>query len=267
MEATIAKSCWGRAFGMLFGIGTQIGFAITVFFLFFYLRDGSSSRAPNWVLIDAALALQFTLVHSFLLLPRVRSWLGRVMAPQFYGCLFCVATCAGLGLMIAFWRSSSTVVWDTAGYPAAVLRAGYYAAWVGLVLTLRVTGFGYQTGWTQWLYWYRRESLPRRPFINSGIYRWFRHPAYACFLGLIWFTPRMTVDHALLTAIWTAYVFIGSYLKDLRLTHYLGDTYREYASRVPGYPGIFFGPLSKWPRPMSLAKTQNGSDCPQKQAA
>ena len=49
------------------------------------------------------------------------------------------------------------------------------------------------------------------------------------FLGLIWFTPRMTADHALLTAIWSVYIFVGSYLKDLRLEFYLGDTYREYA--------------------------------------
>ena len=32
-------------------------------------------------------------------------------------------------------------------------------------------------------------------------------------------------------------MFVGSCLKDQRLAFYLGDTYREYASRVPGYPG------------------------------
>jgi hypothetical protein len=69
---------------------------------------------------------------------------------------------------------------------------------------------------------------------------------YLSFLGLIWFTPRMTADHALLTGVWTAYIFVGSCLKDRRMTFYLGGTYREYASRVPGYPGFFFGPLGKW---------------------
>ena len=59
----------------------------------------------------------------------------------------------------------------------------------------------------------------------------------------------MSADRLLLAAVWTAYIFVGSYLKDQRLTYYLGDTYREYASRVAGYPGIFFfGPLAKWPR-------------------
>ena len=58
----------------------------------------------------------------------------------------------------------------------------------------------------------------------------------------------MTADHAVLTAIWTVYVFVGSHLKDQRLTIYLGDTYRQYARRVTGYPGLFFGPLGKWDR-------------------
>ena len=40
---------------------------------------------------------------------------------------------------------------------------------------------------------------------------------------------------------------VGSYLKDERLTYYLGDRYRDYQSRVSGYPGIWFGPLGRVP--------------------
>jgi protein-S-isoprenylcysteine O-methyltransferase Ste14 len=45
----------------------------------------------------------------------------------------------------------------------------------------------------------------------------------------------MTSDRALLVAIWTVYIFLGSYLKDLRLIHYVGDAYREYRAGVPAY--------------------------------
>jgi len=55
------------------------------------------------------------------------------------------------------------------------------------------------------------------------------------FLGLVWFTPDMTIDRVVLVGIWTVYIFLGSYLKDLRLIHYLGDTYRKYQSQVPAY--------------------------------
>ena len=78
-----------------------------------------------------------------------------------------------------------------------------------------------------------------------GAYHFFRHPVYLSFLGLVWFTPRMTLDHAVLTGIWTVYIFVGSYLKDRRLTYYLGDAYRAYQAKVPGYPLVPFGPLGK----------------------
>jgi protein-S-isoprenylcysteine O-methyltransferase Ste14 len=74
-----------------------------------------------------------------------------------------------------------------------------------------------------------------------------RHPVYLSFLGLIWFVPTVTLDRALLIAVWTVYVFVGSYLKDRRLQHYLGPTYREYQARVPGYPGMIAGPLARVP--------------------
>jgi hypothetical protein len=56
----------------------------------------------------------------------------------------------------------------------------------------------------------------------------------------------MTFDHALLTGVWTIYIFVGSSLKDHRLEFYLGSSYRDYATRVAGYPGIFLGPLARW---------------------
>ena len=55
------------------------------------------------------------------------------------------------------------------------------------------------------------------------------------FLGLTWFTPDMTINRAVLVAIWTVYIFLGSLLKDFRLQYYLGNTYEDYRARVPAY--------------------------------
>ena len=63
-------------------------------------------------------------------------------------------------------------------------------------------------------------------FAVRSIYRVLRHPVYVSFLGLIWFTPVMTLDHALLTVAWTAYIFVGSVLKDRRMLFFLGKSYR-----------------------------------------
>ena len=245
------RAWWVRAGGISFGLGTHIFFFPTVYYLFFFLRDGIIRPASGWLAIDCALALQFAVIHSLVLLPRTKSMLSRIIPSQLYGNLFAVATCVGLSLMFINWRSSPALIWDARGWSRIVISTGFYASWVSLIYSLKLVGLGYQTGWTQWVHWLRREALPRREFVERSVYGWTRHPVYLSFLGLIWFTPRMTADHAVLTGLWTAYIFVGSYLKDQRLTFYLGDTYREYASRVPGYPGVFFGPLGKWRSPES----------------
>jgi len=70
----------------------------------------------------------------------------------------------------------------------------------------------------------------------------------------VWFTPQMTLDHASLTAIWTAYIFYGSFLKDRRLEHFIGQAYRECQRQVPGYPLVASGPLGRR-SPNFLAET------------
>jgi protein-S-isoprenylcysteine O-methyltransferase Ste14 len=248
MEAKLdSATLLTRAAGTAFGLGTQALFGATVCALFLFLRDGSSRVVANWLAMDCLLALQFAIVHSVLLLPSVRSIISRSLPGSLYGCVFNATTCVGLWLVFRYWRASSVVVWDATGSARLSISTGFYASWIALYYSLRLSGLGYQTGWTQWLYWWRRQPLPRRGFVQRGAYRWLRHPVYLSFLGLIWFTPRMTADHVVLTGVWTAYVFVGSCLKDRRLAFYLGDAYREYASRVPGYPGFFFGPLGKWP--------------------
>jgi protein-S-isoprenylcysteine O-methyltransferase Ste14 len=235
-----------RAGGISFGIATQLLFAPTVCYVFLFLRDGAMRPASNWLSIDCLLAFQFAVPHSILLLPRVRSALSRVMPSQFYGSLFAASTCVSLWAIFVCWRSSPVLIWNAEGWSRIAIYAGFYASWAALIYSLKLVGLGYQSGWTQWMYWFRRQALPRREFVERNVYAWMRHPVYLSFLGLIWFTPHMTADHAILTGVWTVYIFVGSCLKDQRMAFYLGDTYHEYASRVPGYPGMFFGPLGKW---------------------
>jgi hypothetical protein len=58
---------------------------------------------------------------------------------------------------------------------------------------------------------------------------------YLSFLGLVWFTPVVTADRALLIVIWTAYIIVGSRFKDLRMTEFIGDSYRDYRLSVFGF--------------------------------
>ncbi|NUQ65762.1 MAG: hypothetical protein HUU20_25110 [Pirellulales bacterium] len=256
-----------RLAGIAFGVFTHVLFAVTVWYLFWFLKDGppiSDRGALEW---DAALAFQFAVVHSILLLPRVRKRLVPWIRSEFYGCFFCVATCATLLLTIAPWRASPVVLWECHGWLLRAVQAGFYASWVALVYSLALTGLGYQTGLTPWLHWLRGERPPRRGFQPRGAYRYLRHPVYLSFLGLVWFTPRMTLDHAVLTAIWTAYLLVGSVLKDRRLVHYLGDAYRRYQARVSGYPLVPFGPLARIPWQDPDTATQAAAAVPPQRTA
>jgi len=247
-------STWRRWLGIAAGLGTQVAFGFTVWYLFWFLRDGVLPPSPNRsaltsvLSLDVLLSLQFAVVHSLLLWPRTKAFVTRRLPTEFYGSLFCAATCLGLACMFWFWRGSPVELWHVEGRAASVIRTGFYASWVALFYSLSLTGLGYQTGWTQWWHWFRHRKLPRRQFVERGAYAWMRHPVYLSFLGLVWFTPHMSIDHAVLTGLWTVYLFFGSHLKDLRLEGFLGDVYRDYCTRVRGYPFVFFGPLGKHAR-------------------
>jgi protein-S-isoprenylcysteine O-methyltransferase Ste14 len=254
---------WRRVFGIAFGLGTHVLFGFTVWHLFFFLADGGTNSGAS-LLWDVLLALQFSVVHSSLLHPSVRKRLKSWIPSAFYGCFFCAVTCVSLLTIIHFWQTGGGFRWEAGGWTAVAIRCGFYASWAGLFYSLWLSGLGFQTGWTPWWHWLRRLPPPRREFREQGAYRVFRHPIYLSFLGLIWFTPHVTADRLLLIGLWTAYIGVGSYLKDERLAYFVGARYREYQERVPGYPLIAFGPLGRrTPRQPALpVDTDDGQPAP-----
>lgn len=197
-----------RLAGFTAGIATQAFFLLTVVYLFSFLRFGGQPQTANtlisnWLLTDILLAMQFVIPHSILLHPATRRRLNHLIIPEFYGLFYCAVTCMSLMLVFHFWQSNPHTVWDLSGNAKTAVVACFYSSWGMLIYSLALTGAGYQTGWTQWQFWLRGTKMPRREFVATGLYRWLRHPVYLSFLGLIWFTPRMTMDHVVLTAIWT----------------------------------------------------------------
>ncbi len=248
-----------RAAGILFGLATHGLFAVTVWYLYWFLK-GPATISPTraHLGIDALLAIQFAVPHSVLLLPAVRRRLTRTIPAAFYGCFYCLVTCLSLLLMFAGWQPSAPVIWQTTGIGSMLISAAFFGSWLALFYSLHLTGLGYQTGWTPWWHWLRGRPLPPRGFEPRGAYLWLRHPVYLSFLGLIWFTPVMTADHAVLTGVWTTYIVVGSCLKDRRLLFYLGDSYQQYQAAVPGYPGMLLGPLAR----RRMSATEAGQNRP-----
>jgi len=247
----------GRTVGIAFGLATHGLFAFTVWHLVWFLAGhgpgpgtgpGDASALCRGAVIDAALAAMFAVPHSVLLLPAVRRALTARFVPQaFYGCFYCVVTCVVLLATILAWQPSTVVVWAWPAPLAPWVTAAFAGCWCLLLYALHLTGLGHQTGFTPWWRWVRELPQERREFQPRGAYRLLRHPVYLSFLGLIWFTPIVTLDRAVLIAIWTGYIYVGSVLKDRRLAFFIGDRYREYQASVPGYPGMPAGPLARVP--------------------
>ncbi|HET6328365.1 MAG TPA: hypothetical protein VFG04_27025 [Planctomycetaceae bacterium] len=227
-----------RLLGIAFGALTQILFLVTLLPLYRFLRNdwASAPAGPLW--IDAALALGFAIPHSILLYPPTRKLVTRWLPSELYGCLFCLATCASLCLQFSLWRGSPIVVWAWPEKLQPLIHVAFLCCWGLTLYALWLTGLEYQTGIGPWWHWVRRRAVPRRQFAPRGAYRYLRHPVYLGFLGLVWFTPVLTADRVLLIGIWTGYVFVGSYLKDRRLAHSLGEPYLRYLREVPAYPFV-----------------------------
>ncbi len=234
--------CWSA-----FGIATQLGFAVTIPFLVWFMLIGASapttSATFDALLIDVLLILGFAVPHSIFLAPPVRRVLNRVMPREIFGCWFCLVSCVTLAALFIGWRPLPGELWHAHGNTAIAVDIAAGGAWLALVYSMWLGGLGYQTGATGLIAYLRRQPEARRTMCRRGAYQYLRHPIYLSFLLIAWITPVMSEAHLLLSVGLTIYIVIGSWLKDRRLAMFIGDEYRTYMAEVPGFPGLRWGPL------------------------
>ena len=75
------------------------------------------------------------------------------------------------------------------------------------------------------------EVEPR--FVNSGTYRWMRHPLYFFSMLFLWLNPVMMLDSFVFIVLATLYFWIGSVYEERRLERLFGVDYQAYQMRVP----------------------------------
>lgn len=226
-------------------LGVHLLLALTVWQLWWFqlavspaasASSGERDSIAVWLPVDLLLALQFAVPHSVLLRPAVRGWLTRKIVPSaWYGLFFCTATCLSLLLTFGAWRTCPVVIWQATGFSRFAIVAGFGFSWAFMLYSLNLTGLGWQTGLTPWLAAARGQAPPRREFRPTGVYRAIRHPVYLAVLGVLWFTPTLTLDRLVLVAVWSGYIVVGSRLKDARLAAAIGGPYRRYLAETPGY--------------------------------
>lgn len=184
--------------------------------------------------IDLFLLLSFAALHSALLTSAGRSLLGRFKSVAPHGTLYALSASLSIIMTVLCWRPLPGVIYAIDGAPARVIDLLYIASWLLMGRAMADTGALKQCGVAQW--W---DTVRRRPTLyreaRGGLYRVMRHPIYAAFLGMIWFTPRMTSGHLLLAAVWSSYIVVGAVWKERRLLRRAGG-YDAYCRRVPPLP-------------------------------
>lgn len=193
--------------------------------------------APAAWVANAALIVQFPLLHSFLLTRPGARVLAR-LAPRGLGTPLATTSFAALaalqfGGVFLLWTPSGRVWWEAAGGARVLLTGLHGGAWLLLARSMWEAGAPAQTGWLGWSAVARGRAPRFGPLPRSGLFARCRHPVYLSFALILWTTPTWTPDQLALSASFTAYCLLGPLLKERRYLRRHGEEYRRYRRQVP----------------------------------
>lgn len=192
---------------------------------------------PYAGLANAALVLQFPLVHSLLLTPPGQRWLAALL-PAHYGATLATtsyAIIASLQLLALFalWTPSGIIWWQAEGTAFYVICVAYAATWALLIKASFDAGAEVQSGALGWMS-LLQNIKPRFPGMpTGGLFRLIRQPIYAAFALTLWAVPVWTPDQVALAVTLTAYCLAAPRLKERRFAKRYGDRFRAYQRDVP----------------------------------
>lgn len=223
------------AFGALTHTAFAVGVGLMMYHLFFGLtRSWGAVPLPWAALANAALLLQFPLLHSFLLTGRGRKILGLIgpderLATSHYALIAALQ----LALTFAFWTPSGIVLFQATGPFFWVMSLAYALSWAILMLAIALSGLQLQSGMLGWLAM-ARDRKPEFPDMPThGLYRLIRQPIYAGFALTLWTMPTYSPDQLVLAVVWTIYCIVGPLHKERRFAAIYGDRFRAFQRRIP----------------------------------
>lgn len=206
--------------------------------MFFGLSESLGTVPWPWAaLANAALVLQFPLLHSFLLTPRGNKVLERLL-PDRYGktlatTTYAIVASAQLLALFTLWTPSEIVWFRAEGSPFWVICVAYAASWLLLIKASFDAGAEVQSGALGWMSLLAniRPVFPDMP--TAGLFRIVRQPIYVAFALTLWTVPVWTPDQLALAVSYTAYCLLAPRLKERRFTARYGDRFHGYRAQVP----------------------------------
>ncbi|MGY6410395.1 MAG: methyltransferase family protein [Alkalilacustris sp.] len=224
------------------GLVTHAVFAAAVLAMIGAMAFGMSEslgRVPQpwaWA-ANAALLLQFPLLHSLLLSAPGRRALARAL-PGPHGETLATTTYALIAsvqllALFALWTPSGVVWWRAECLAFAALCTAYAGAWLLLVKASFDAGAEVQSGALGWMSLMAgvRPRFPDMP--ERGLFRLIRHPIYVSFALTLWTVPVWTPDQLAVALTLTAYCLLAPLLKERRLAARHGARFERYRAGVP----------------------------------
>jgi hypothetical protein len=216
----------------LLGVGTMMAA------MYFGMSRSIGTVAPPWNWIaNAALLIQFPLVHSLLLGTRGRAVLGR-LAPTGTGSTLSTTTYATIAavqvfLLFGLWSPTGTVWWQASGPALVGMTLLYAASWLLLGKSMADAGLALQTGSLGWVALFRGVKPVYPPMPVTGLFRLTRQPIYVSFTLTLWTVPTWTPDQLVLALTLTAYCLAAPLRKEARFRRIYGADFDRYTKAVP----------------------------------
>ena len=206
--------------------------------MFFGMSESFGAVPWPWALLaNAALIVQFPLVHSLLLTGRG----GRVVTRLIPGphgttlatTTYAIIASAQLLALFALWTPSGIVWWRAEGFMFWAISTAYAASWLLLLKASFDAGAEVQSGALGWmsLMARKRPIFPDMP--TEGLFRLIRQPIYVAFALTLWTVPVWTPDQMVLAVCYTAYCLFAPRLKERRFASRYGGHFEAYRASVP----------------------------------
>lgn len=211
--------------------------AMMVAMYFGMSRAWGTVPAPWSWLANAALLVQFPVVHSLLLTSRGRALVNR-LGPGGTGTTLAPTTFVAIAslqvfALFALWSPSGTIWWQAHGAVLGVFVVLYAGAWLLLGKAMFDAGLSVQIGTLGWIALLRgqRPVYPKMP--TTGLFRLTRQPIYVAFTLTVWTVPTWTPDQLALAATFTAYCLFAPLFKEARYRRIYGAAFEAYTRTVP----------------------------------
>jgi protein-S-isoprenylcysteine O-methyltransferase Ste14 len=228
-----------------YGMVAYVAFVATLTYLVGFLAgavvpkgvdDGARGPTVVALAVDVGLLALFAGQHSVMARPWFKRWWTRLVPTAIERSTYVLAASAVLALVMWQWRPLPDEVWSVrSGEGRALVWTVYLGGWGLALLSTFLIGHFDLFGVRQVLHRWRQRRYLEPEFREPWLYRLIRHPLLLGFLIAFWAAPDMSAGRLLFAVVTSGYILAGARFEEHDLDHQLGESYRRYRQRVPGF--------------------------------